>query len=87
MSPAQLAGFQDEEDEAQEGCPRWLAARKSGSISRGLSDAGGGSLITAILKPTPVKASVIAGNGRVQNVMLALWPPCVHSSVQLRVSK
>ena len=71
----------------KKGVPAGLSARKSGSNSRGVSGAGGGSLITATLKPAAVKASVIAWSGRVQNVIVALWPPCVHSSVQLRVSK
>lgn len=62
------------------------SARMSGNSSRA-PGAGGGSLMTAIRKPAAVNAPAIACSGRVQKVIGALWPPNVHSSVRLRVSK
>ena len=43
--------------------------------------------MTEIRKPAAVKASVIACSGRCQKLIWAVWPPMVHSSVQLWVSK
>jgi hypothetical protein len=80
----QSVGLQDEEQEAKEGRPALELRRDS---SRGVSGAAGGSLMTAIRKPAAVNASVIACGGRSQEVIGALWPPSVHSSVRLRVWK
>jgi hypothetical protein len=46
--------------------PGGLSRRKSGSSSRGVSGAGGGSLIAVIRKPAAMNASIIAGSGRCQ---------------------
>jgi len=59
-----------------------LVAKSSGNSSRA-AGTGCGSLMTAIRKPAAVKASVIACSGRFQKLIRALWPPKVHSSVQL----
>ena len=61
----QLAGLQDEEQEAQEGT-RGRVSEAAGEQFAGAWCGGGGSLMTAIRNPAAVKASVIACSGRVQ---------------------
>lgn len=43
--------------------------------------------MTEIRKPAAVKSPVIACSGRFQKLSWAVWPPMVHSSVQLCVAK
>jgi hypothetical protein len=75
---SRLVGLHDENRKHGIHC---LSATLRGSISRGVSGATGGSLMTVIRKPAAVKASVIACSGRRQKRSTALWPPAVHSTV------
>jgi hypothetical protein len=72
-----LAGFQDEENEAQD-----VGLAEVGEQLAGVSGAGSGSSMAAIRKPALVKALIIAGSGRCQKRIGTLWPPKVHSSVR-----
>jgi hypothetical protein len=71
-----LAGFQDEENEAQDVGLAEVGEQFAGGVWRGERFVDGG------YPEAGVKALIIAGSGRCQKRIGTLWPPKVHSSVR-----